>query len=173
VASTLGTQIVKAQSTILAADTVGNTTTATTFGTSWTMPANWMNVGRCLQVTARGYYSTAAALAGNMTMDLMGGTWVLASTGAQALTVGLGGDGWEMKADVICGTTGPAGSVLAQGLCLFETASITANPVFMVNTTGISLDTTVAQTIVPRVTWSATGNTITMGTYVCSVGGLQ
>ena len=161
-AATVSTTSVRTQTSVLATDTVGSTTTATVFGTSWTMPANALTVGRGLQVVARGIYSTAAALPGNLTLDVMGGTTVLASTGAQALTAGLANSGWEVAADIVCGTTGAAGAVEAQGLSILTTGLLTANQEFMVNTAGVSLSTTVSQAIVPRVTWSATGNTITM-----------
>src|SRR5258708_3621147 len=114
-AGTIASTAVKTQSSVAAADIIGSTTTATTFGSSWTLPANSLTLGRGIMAVARGVYSTAIVAAGNMTIDIMGGTTVLASTGAQALTTGLGNDGWEMKADIICGATGAGGYVEAQG----------------------------------------------------------
>lgn len=171
--ATVASQTVRGVTSIAAGDTVGNTTTATVFSSVWAMPTSFLTVGRCLRLTARGTYSTAAALAGNLTIDVMGGTTVLCSTGAQALSVGLGNDGWEIKADVIGVTTGAAGAVEAQGLAVFQTAAITANPVFMSNTAGVSLSTGVTQNIGLQVTWSATGNTITQRQLFVDIGGLQ
>jgi len=137
------------------------------------MPANFLTIGRTLKVKAWGTYSTAAALAGNLTFDVMGGTTVICTTGAQTLTVGLGNDAWKVEADIIGVTTGAAGAVEAQGLAIMQTAALAANLDFMTNTAGVSLNTTVAQTIGLRVTWSATGNTVTQRLFNCGIGGMQ
>ena len=171
--ATVGSQIVRGQTTVLAGDTLGSTTSATPFGTSWAMPANFLTVGRAVQIVARGVYSTAGVAPGNLTFDVLGGTYVLCTTGAQALTLGLGNNGWELTADVICGTTGVGGAVEAQGFVLMQIGALTVNDIFMVNTAGVSFDTTLAKNIGLQTTFSATGNTITQRQLFVEIGGRQ
>jgi hypothetical protein len=174
-AGTVGSQIVKVQTAIAGGDTVGNSAAATVFATVWAMPANFLAVGRALQIRAHGVYSTLVAVAGNLTLDLIAGATILATTGAQALTVNLTNLGWELTADVVCITTGAGGTVEAQGKAILETTGLTTNVEMMPNVATVALDTTAIKNIGVQVTFSVANaaNTITQRLLLVSVGGVQ
>lgn len=159
------TQCPGLQTSVLASDTVGNTTTATIFGSSYTLGSSAMSVvGRRMRFMAWGVYSTDAILGHAVTLDLMVGTTAVLSTGSVSLTLGgATNKGWMMVADVCCRTAGVAGAVEAQGLALFAGSGLIPDAAFMTNTATVNLDLTQAQFIQPRVTWgtATASNTIT------------
>jgi len=173
--STVGWQNVYRQTSIQAGDTVANNAAATVFASAWPMPANFLTVGRVLRISAQGVYSSLVAAAGNLTIDLMAGTTVLGTTGAQALVVNLTNDGWEATGNVVCITTGAGGTVEAQGKSMLETALTTAAIELMQNTATVALDTTVSQTIGVRVTFSVANasNSIQQRLLLIDIGGAQ
>lgn len=172
---TVGTTSVKTQTSVQAGDTIANTGAATNFATNWTMPANFLTIGRGVRVRAWGVYGTKAAAPGNLTIDLMAGTTVLASTGAQNLTANLTNDGWILEADVVCITTGAGGTVEAQGWFDKQTTALLQDTEFMTNTATVGLDTTASKNIQIRVTWGTadTANTITQRLLIVDILGAQ
>lgn len=174
-AGSVSTTSVKTQTSIQAGDTVANSGSATVFATTWTMPANFLTVGRGLRVRSWGVYGSKAALPGNITIDLMAGTTVLATTGAQAATANLTNDAWNLEANVVCITTGAGGTVEAQGMCFLQTGVLIDNPEHMANTATVALDTTASQAIGIRITWGTAdpANTITQRLLIVDVLGAQ
>jgi len=166
---------VYAQTSVQGGDTIANQGAATVFASTWTMPANFLTAGRVVRIVARGVYSSLAALAGNLTLDIMAGTTVLATTGAQALVVNLTNNGWEVAGDFVCVTTGAGGTVEAQGKSLLETALTTAAIELMQNAATIALNTTISQVIGIRVTFSvpSASNTIQQRLLLVDIGGAQ
>lgn len=123
-----------AQTSVLAGDTVVNTTTETAFASAWTMPANDMIPGRAYRVTARGVFGTGST-AQNLTLRLKLGATVLASTGAVSTPVNLANQGWEVTATIVCLA---GGNIEAQGFCRKQTAVATAQNIDMINTAPVS-----------------------------------
>jgi len=175
VAGTVSSQIVKAQTVIAGGDTIANSAVATVFATVWAMPANFLTVGRVVRLNARGVYGSLAAIAGNLTLDLIAGATVLATTGAQALTVNLANVYWEVDAHFVCITTGAGGTVEAQGRATLETTPILSNIEGMQNAAVVALDTTGAKNVGIQVTFSVANpaNTITQRLLLVSIGGMQ
>lgn len=174
-AGTVGWQNVYRQTAVQAGDTVANNAAATVFASVWAMPANFLTVGRAVSVTAHGVYSTLIAAAGNLTVDLIAGATVLATTGAQALTVNLVNLGWEVNGDFVCITTGAGGTVEAHGKTMLETTGILSNMSFMPNVAAVGLDTTTSKNLGISVTFSVANaaNTITQRLLEIDIGGAQ
>jgi hypothetical protein len=154
------------QTAVQASDTIGNTTTATFFGSSWTIPASGLNrVGRRIRTMAWGVYSTDAVLGHAITLELIAGTTSLASTGSVSLTLGgASNKGWMMVADIACRTTGTSGTLEAQGLTLFGGSALTPDAAFMTNTATVQIDLTQSLPLAIRATWgtATASNAITM-----------
>src|SRR2546428_6931254 len=174
-AGTVAWQSVYQQIAVQAGDTIANSAVATVFASTWTMPANFLTVGRVVRVSAQGVYSTLAAVAGNLTLDLIAGATVLASTGAQALTVNLTNLGWELTGSFVCITTGAGGTVECQGKALLEATALTTNTEMMQNAATIALDTTAAKALGVQVTFSVANaaNSITQRLLLVDIGGAQ
>lgn len=174
-AGTVGWQNVYRQTAIAGGDTIANNAAATVFASVWQMPANFLTVGRVVRLNARGVYGTLVAVAGNLTLDLIAGATVLATTGAQALTVNLANLYWEMDAAFVCVTTGAGGTVEAQGKAILETTGLLSNVEGMQNAATVGLDTTAAKNLGVRVTFSVANaaNTVTQRLLQIDVGGAQ
>lgn len=142
------------QTAVQGGDTIANTAVATKFASQVTLPAGWLNVvGRELRVVAWGTYNTDAAAGLGITVELMAGTTVLAAgTGTLSLAAA-SNDGWEMRADISCRTTGAGGTVEAQGRIDFDKGGQGADVLWMTNAAPVALDLTVAQALALRVTW--------------------
>lgn len=170
---TVGWSNVYRQIAIAGGDTIANSAVATVFASIWPMPANFLTVGRAVRVKARGIYSTLAAIAGNLTLDLIAGATVLATTGAQALTVNLANVYWEVEADFVCITTGAGGTVEAQGKATLETTPILSNIEGMQNAAVVALDTTALKNVGIQVTFSVANaaNTIQQRQLFVDIGG--
>jgi hypothetical protein len=99
---------------------VSSTTTAETkslIGTidgTFTVPANFLVIGRVLRLRLRGVMTTGAT-SGTVTFQVKIGSVVVASTGAIATTISLSNMYWEAEIDIICRTVGASGTVFVQG----------------------------------------------------------
>lgn len=162
------------QSSTLAADTIGNTVTATVFGTSYTVPAESLSkAGRKLDVESWGFYSTDAVLGHAVTMDLMMGSTVVCTTGSKSLSLaGASNDEWFAKWAVVCGTTGSSGIVEAHGMVLYEGSALAPDVAFARGQTT-TMNLTGALRLAQRITWgtSSASNTITQRLFSVEQGG--
>lgn len=99
--------------------TVTNTTTETTLlptgvGTA-TIPANLLKAGKTVRLTLRGEWFSDAAAPGTLTFRVRKGGTAITSTGAITPPLGLLGEAWEMVVDIICRSTGAAGTIQTCG----------------------------------------------------------
>jgi hypothetical protein len=160
------TQCPGLQTSVQAGDTVGNTTTATNFASTYGLPAGALNVvGRRIRPQIWGLYSTDAVFGHAITLDLLAGSTVVLTTGSVSLTLGgAGNKGWMIVGDLACRSTGAAGTVEAQGLALFAGSGLVPDAAFMTNTGTIQWDLTQGVTFQVRATWgtASASNTITM-----------
>ncbi len=105
--------------------TVANTGTETTLvgagiGTM-TLPANFLTVGKTIQVIAGGFYGTDA-VAPNMVLRLkLGSTTILQQDAGGTLTAGIGNDrGWMFNGEFTIRAVGAAGNAIGTGLAWFS-----------------------------------------------------
>jgi len=126
---------------------------------SWTIPAGFLKVGRIIEGELWGVYTTPAT-PGTLTWKVKAGAATLVSSGARALTASLTDKGWHLKFRIVCITEGAAGSVEVQGWVRMDKGTDDEGW-SMVNTAAVSLDTTVAQTLIISITFSAAGNSLT------------
>jgi len=174
-AGTVSEQNIYRQIAIAGGDTIANNAAATVFASVWSMPANFLTVGRVVTVKAQGVYGSLLAAAGNLTLDLIVGATVLATTGAQALTVNLNNVYWCVEGEFCCITTGAGGTVEAQARATLETTPLLSNVEGMPNAAVVALNTTVAKNVGVQVTFSVANaaNTITQRLLLVSIGGAQ
>ena len=141
--------------------TVANTTDETTIlgagRGSKTIPANTLDVGSVIVIVCQGHISDTAT----PTLDLkvkLGGTEVC-STGAETLAPTFTSEGFTLRIEIACRTTGGAGTVVAGGT--FEYSA--GNQHKLVKTGTTVADTTAALAVDVTADWSAAaaGNTIT------------
>ena len=118
--------------------------------------ANTLSEGRTIRLTASGYYNTPA-VPDTLTVRIkLGGVQIL-STGAQTPTANASTFGWSLDSLITCQATGGAGSVIGQGI--FETGSTLVGTIAdwrMVNSTNVTLDTTVANIVELTAQWGGT-----------------
>jgi hypothetical protein len=135
--------------------TVTNTITPTTLLTmgtgSLTVPANTLDVGRCLRFSARGIISTASSQPFYLDVKL-NGTALGLGTGATTPVAAVSNGGWRFDYLIPCITTGAGGTVRIYGdfmsapsLQLFGDANVGGTNV---------VNTTIAQTLDLLVEWS-------------------
>lgn len=132
-----------------------NTTAETTLITghigTTAIVANTFSEGRAIRLTAWGYYNTAI-VPDALTMRVkLGGATVL-STGAQTPAGTVSSGGWSLNANIICRTTGGAGTAFSQGDFPHFTGVTYANwP--MVTTTAVTLNTTANNVLEVTAQW--------------------
>lgn len=140
-----------------ASDTIANTDVETTFATS--LSYSGVALGDGLRISARGYLSTAGAVALTLRLKLGAGTVTILASSATTISAGITNRGWWIEGFII--PTSVASQVEAQGT-LFIAA--TTNPIRdMVNTGTVGVDGTQGPLILTA-EWSAAdpGNTITL-----------
>ena len=157
--------------------TVANTTSATTLiGTGYkpgnttnaapTIGANVLVPGGSYHVHAIGYYSDLLTPTSVITLSL-GGT-AIAANPAATLGTAVTNDQWSFDCDFVCQTNGASGTVEAQGVANYMTASAVFTPSPIVNTSAATINTTIANAIGFTWTWSAASasNTATCSNFV-------
>ena len=144
-------------------ETVASSAAETNFTKNYTIPANNCIPGRLYRITARGLYGTQGVTAPALTVRVKAGSTALLNTSI-APTASMANRQWSLMADVICQTTGVTGTVEAAGTFTRSTGAAAAAIVEMTNTSPVTLDTTVAQTLQISVQWgtAAAANTITV-----------
>jgi hypothetical protein len=150
---------------------LSNTTTATSlFGTSvaaaaakYTLPANYMGIGRQLLVKAEGRFSNVVTTPGNFTFDLRFGSTVVWNGGAVAVsTTAHTNVSFDLEVLLTCRAigSGTVATLLGVGKWTTEGLSATANiaAVAMLPLTapavGTGFDSSAAQTVDLFGTWS-------------------
>lgn len=138
-----------AYSNTAVSNTIANTTTETSFNTTYTIPAGGCQPGRVYRVMARGIFNSQNSLGpGNITVRVKLGSTVVGATAAQALGQNRVNRQWTLDFDIICITYSASGSVEAQGVMQLFTAANTNVPLELSNTAAISgIDLTAAQTL--------------------------
>jgi collagen type VII alpha len=159
-----GTTLVFSNTTVPAGNTVSNTSSETFFTSSYAIPPSALAVGMVIRVKLFGVYSTGV-VAPSLTLKIYFGSTVMVASGALATVAGVTNDGWSAEGLFIVQTIGAIGTVEAQGISEFSTASTAVLFVNMDNTAPITLNTTVSQTIQVSVQWGGTvsaSDTITL-----------
>ncbi len=142
--------------TATANKTVINTTTETTLLASGvgslTINANTLVAGKSYMIKAYGFVNTDAC-APNWTVNAKLGSTVIATT-TGAATASLSNRRVEIMTIVTCQTTGTSGTVAAQGSFGYNSNATNGFTREMVNTSPITINTTVNQSIDLTFTWS-------------------
>ena len=172
-----GTTLVYANTTVPAGNTVANTSSETFFTSAYSVPANSLVIGTVLRVKFFGVYSTGV-VAPSLILKVYFGATVLIASGTLTTVAAVTNDGWSAEGLFTVQTIGASGTMEAQGLSEFSTASTAVLFVNMDNTAAVTVDTTIASIIRASVQWGGTVNasdTITlreMTVEVMSVAGI-
>jgi hypothetical protein len=110
-----------------------------------------------IRVRLFGVYSTGI-VAPSLALKLYFGATVMIASGTLTTVAGVANDGWSAEGLFIVQTIGAIGTVEAQGLSEFSTASTAVLFVNMDNTAPLTLNTTIAQTVQVSVQWGGTVN---------------
>jgi len=149
--------------------TIANTDVETSFTPdgigSATLPADWFEVGRSIEVRAGGYYSTAGNP--NLHMAIHLNDIELLETNDAATANNASELEWEVRGRIVCRTTGATGTVMATGWTIYA-SGLTDGSVaeFQTLTSAVEVDTTGTIAITVNAHWgtAAAGNTITLTT---------
>lgn len=162
-----------------ASTTIANTGTETSLiGTgegSLTLPANTLIVGRSINFSLRGVYSTIAApgtLQFRVRIGGISGTVVLDST-AQTPPVSAGNRGFELSGIIQCRSIGATGTVFSQGEVRLSSSATDSVTWDMENTATSTIDTTTSQEFQISADWQTAdvGNTITGTNFLFQIYG--
>ena len=159
-----GTTLVYANATVPAGNTISNISAETFFISSYTIPAGALAVGMVLRVKLFGVYSTGV-VAPSLILRVYFGATVMIASGTLTTIAGVTNDGWSAEGLFIVQMLGTLGTIEAQGLSEFSTASTAVLFVNMDNAAPIVVNTTIAQTIQVSVQWGGTvsaSDTITL-----------
>lgn len=137
---------------------VANTTTETSFQptAAYTLPANYLTVGRGIRVLAAGNYTTTLVPPATMnTRAYLGSTVLRAPVNFTPLTTQTGYP-WYCELCLVCLSTGATGTVWPSYYFSTVASSTTVYAVQDVTNTGtITIDTTSALSVDLTVQWSA------------------
>lgn len=146
-----------------ASSAVTNTNTETAFSNgSVTIPANTLKVGDVIRVRAQGI-ATATNSTDTLTVRLMIGTDAVATTGAVDVA---NNDIFLIDATIVVRTIGASGTYTATGtVSLGASGTVTAKAFFLAST---AIDTTAAQTLAVKATWSvaSASNSVRMDVFL-------
>lgn len=140
------------------ANTVDETTLVSTGQGSVTIPANTFSVGKSFIFLMSGFHSATGNP--NITIKVKLNSTVIATTGV--VSSGNGTNNYfEVRANLTCRTTGSSGTISCQGY--YTESGGGGNGFSMVNTSPVTVDTTIDQDVDITVTWGTadSGNTIT------------
>jgi hypothetical protein len=138
--------------TVAASTAVTGTASETTFSNgSFTIPANTLYAGEIIEIEGQGT-NTSGNAADTLTVKLYIGATAICTTAAFNVTDG-GGDIFYFRARVCVRDIGATGHIVAAGVqSIGVPATATALPFFLAST---AVDTTAAQTIAVKATWSS------------------
>lgn len=160
---TAGGDKVYSNTSVPGGNTVVNTTTETTFASSYVIPASSLAAGDVLYADIYGFYSTAL-VAPNITIKIKLNATTYLSSGALTCVAGVANAGFHARFSLSFFTIGSSGTVQADAIGWFATAATTTLSSAVPNTTTQAVNTTVNDTIYVTVTWSAASgsNSITL-----------
>jgi hypothetical protein len=148
--------------TVTATGETSFTSGATSTGTL-TLPANFFVAGKTLHIYARGYYTTAVSSPGAQRISLkFGSTTVLQDANVNLTANITSARVWEFEGEVICQSTGTNGTVIGQGTEKRFTAHTTAQSIDMLNTSAVTINTTIQQVLTFVSNMDTTGNSFTI-----------
>jgi|SRR5438132_2684944 len=160
---------------------LANSTTATSIlpgAAKFTLPANYMAIGRALRITARGRISNIVTTPGNLTLDVRFGSVVVFNGGAIALnTTAKTNVTWSMTVDLVCRAIGASTSANMMGIGTLVSESLSGATANFDSTTnlpvsapavGTGFDSTAAQVVDLFATFSVAnaGNSIQLHNYI-------
>lgn len=152
-----GTTLVYVNTTVPAGNTVANTSSETFFTSAYSIPASTMTIGMVLRVKLFGVYSTGI-VAPSLALKIYFGTTVMVASGTLTTVAGVTNDGWSAEGLFVVQTIGSSGTIEAQGLSEFSTASTAVLFVNMDNTAPVTVNTLITETIQASVQWGGTVN---------------
>lgn len=154
----LGTTLVYVNTTVPGGNTVSNTTSETFFTSAYAIPAGTLAAGMVVRVRLFGVYSTGI-VAPSLILKIYFGSTVMIASGTLTTVAGVTNDGWSAEGVFVVQTIGSSGTIEAQGLSEFSTASTAVLFVNMDNTAPVTVNTTISQTVQASVQWGGTVNT--------------
>lgn len=150
-------------SSLVASDTIANTSTETAFQSTVTIPANTLKVGDVIEVMVAGTFGVTSTP--TQTWEFALGATSTSTTGTMAATSGVGGP-WEAYLYGVVTAIGAAGTIELHGLARMLTDSVgsAVTRQGLMNSAPMTVDTTAAIVITCRQKWSAAdaSNTITL-----------
>lgn len=152
-----GTTLVYANATVPGGNTVANTSLETFFTSAYSIPAGSMTVGMAIRVKLFGVYSTGI-VAPSLALKIYFGATAMIVSGTLTTVANVTNDGWSAEGLFIVQTLGAIGTIEAQGLSEFSTASTAVLFVNMDNAAPVTVDTTIAENIRASVQWGGTVN---------------
>lgn len=149
--------------TVPSGNTIANTTTETAFASTYTIPANTLEVGDIIRIKLWGVYSntlTPPTVIGKVKI----GSTVFATTGTITGGAAASNAGWSGEESIVVQSIGSSGVVDAQAFLEFATAATAALTINVPNASTLTLDTTADQAITVTVQWgtASASNTITL-----------
>lgn len=163
-AAPVGTKpLVYGDGSVPAGNTIASTSSATSFLSSYTIPANRLVAGSLIEVDLFGILGTDVA-APTLILAVRVGGVVFVGTAAVTMTAGMTALGWHMRARVLVTAAGAGGTAEAHGDATVPTSSTVSQAVPCWNTSALALDTTATKVVDARAHWgtSHASNTITL-----------
>lgn len=153
-----------ANSTVPAGNTIANATSGT-FVSKYTIPANSLNVGDVVRITARGAWS-ATGVGPSVQVALGIGSVSVGGFDSGAMTTKPEDNGWSMSVDCVVLSTGVTANMECQGTCMFSLSDGThiAQNIYIADPTAAEFDLTGPADITFAANWSAAnaGNSVTL-----------
>jgi len=159
-------QVLFAQTSVQAGDTIANTASFTRFATKTTLAANSIVAGQVIRVTSGGVFNTPAI--GTRSLDnnlLLGGNGLLGTGTRSPSLASASNSPWTMQANIICTAAGASGTAEGNAIWTFFDNALSEDDVWTNATNvGFVFDTTIANDVELGVTWTSASasNSITM-----------
>lgn len=157
-----GGGLVYVNTSVPAGNTVANAATETAFESEYEIGAGQLQAGTVVRIRALGVFGTDS-VAPTIRLRVMLDSTVVLDSGAVTLVGSLTNQGWLLSGNLVCFTNGASGTVDAQGIAEFATAT-GAQFINLENSATATVDTTTAQTLSVSVEWGTADadNTITL-----------
>lgn len=155
--------LVYGDGSIPAGNTIANTASATSFASTYTIPANRLVAGSLIEVDLWGILGTDV-VGPTLVLSIRVGGVVFVGTAAVTLTGGMTALGWHMRARMLVTAAGAGGTAECHGDASVPTSSTNSQGVPAWNTSPLSLDTTATKVVDARVQFGTAhlSNTITL-----------
>jgi hypothetical protein len=152
-----GTSLVYVNTSVPGGNTVANTSAETFFASSYAIPAGTLAAGMVVRLRLFGVYSTGV-VAPSLALRVYFGSTVMIASGTLTTVANVTNDGWSAEGLFTVQTIGSLGTIEAQGLSEFSTASTVVLFVNMDNAAPVTVNTTISQTLQVSVQWGGTVN---------------